>query len=194
MLKKIFQDLSSRSKPGFFSGIGITMGCGALLYAIRRPIRADTVNQTADVASEALSDHRLRQQAVMLSNEVVNKLLRNDEVAMLVRDVLIHVVQQNETRNALMMLIHNVFEDPYFQETVKKFVIRTLNDPWIIEKVNDLASNTGHSLIQNPKLRSEVTGLLKNSAMSALDSEAVQDSGVLYGRTVFRRIISIWRS
>ena len=193
MLKRIFHEITSRGKPGFFTGMGVTVGCGLILYAIRTPIRADTVNQTADVASEALSDHRLRQQAVVLSNEVVNKLLRNDEVTILVRDVLVRVLQQSETRNALMMLIHNVCDDKYFQETAKKFVIRTLNDPWIIEKINDISSTTAHNLTKNTSLQKEIADILKTSAIKALESERVQESGVSYGRTVFRRVFSIWK-
>ncbi|KNH08983.1 hypothetical protein XU18_0661 [Perkinsela sp. CCAP 1560/4] len=193
MFNKAVYDFVPRGKSGFFTGLAVAFGCGATLYAIRSPIRTDTVHQTADVASQALSDHRLRQQAIVLSNEVVNKLLKNDDVVILLRDLIIRVLQQTETKNALMMLVHNVGEDPYFQETIKKLIIRTINDPWIIEKVGELSSNTARGLLQNTDLQKQLVETLKNSAIAAMESEKVQEAAALNSRAIAKRFLTVWR-
>jgi len=184
MFKRLSDRVLSSWRGGIFTGIGAVMGCGGVVYLLRHPLRSDTVHQTADVASEALSDIRLRQQAIVLSKEVVNNILRNDESLNLLKDLLLRLLQQEETRNGLMMLLHGVFEDPYFQETTKKFVVRILSDAWIMERLTQMTHELGGDLLANETTKSQMVEFLQSTAGTAIESQEVKEKAMSTGREI----------
>ena len=184
MLRAIGERIINHWRGGVFTGVGVITGCGCLIFLLRTQLRSDTVHQTVDVASEALGDLRLRQQAIVLSKEVVHNILRHEESLELLKDLLYHLLQQQETKNNLMMLLRNVLDDPYFQETTKKFVVRILGDAWIMERLTAITQNQARDLTQNENTRAHMTEFLKLTLSSALESQELREKATSAGREI----------
>ena len=168
-VKRFLGSVVASWRVGVVTGVGLITGVGGVVYIMQAPLRSDTVNQTADVASEALADVRLRQQAIVLSKEVVHNILKNEESLLLVQDLLSRLLQKPETRNSLMMLLRGVFDDPYMQESTKKFVINILSDKWIMERLHQITLDLGKDLLENEGSRAHMVEFLKNTALTTLE-------------------------
>jgi len=192
-MKKFLGSIVNNWRVGVVTGIGLMTGVGGVVYVMQTPLRSDTINQTADVASEALGDIRLRQQAIVLSKEVVSNILKNEESLQLVQDLLSRLLQKPETRNSVMMLLRGVFDDPYMQESTKKFVVGILTDQWIQERLIQITRDLAKDLLKDEATRGHMVEFLKATALTTLEVPEVKERAIAKGKSVVWNVFTPWR-
>jgi hypothetical protein len=162
------RSLFSSWQRGLVTSIGALTGIGAMIFFMWTPFREDSVRQTAAVASEALGDYKVREQAVQLSKEVVENVLRDAKSVDLVVHVVVKLLEQEDTKRAVTGFIQGIFEDRYTHEVTKKFVLSIVTDPWIRGKLDEIAKDLVLDLLRNPSVKEALTNYLLASASDAL--------------------------
>ncbi|EPY27673.1 hypothetical protein STCU_05633 [Strigomonas culicis] len=145
------------------------MGMGFLFFLFYNPVKEDTVHHTAVVASEALNDLRLRNQAVQLSKDVVDNVLKDPKSLTLVCELVVQLLAKDDTKIAVSSLLQSLFEDHYTQEVTKKFVLTIVRDPWIQDQLHIIFKDQVTLLLQNEEIQQALTNLLISSASDGLE-------------------------
>ncbi|EKF33651.1 hypothetical protein MOQ_002475 [Trypanosoma cruzi marinkellei] len=179
-------------QQGVVASIGAVMGIGAIGFFLYAPVKEDTVHHTAVVASEALGDLRLREQAIQLSKEVVENVLTDPKSLDLVVRLVVQVLRQDDTRIAVSSFLRSLFEDHYTQEVTKKFVLMTILDPWIQEQLRSIAKDLAKDLLNDPEVKRALVNLLTDSANTSLRDEELRYGAARAMRSVAKRTINPW--
>lgn len=140
-------------------------GIGFLLW---KPLKEDSVNQTAAMASEALGDFKVKGQAVILSKEIVHSVLQDPKSVELVVQVVASLLQKEDTRNAVTSFLRSVFEDRYTQAITRKFVVDIVSDKFVKDHLDELAFDLVMRLLEDPAIREKLTALLLDATSDAL--------------------------
>lgn len=157
-------------QQGVVASIGAVMGIGFLLFFLYTPVKEDTVHHTAVVASEALGDLRLKNQAIQLSKDVVLEVLRDPKSLDAVVEVVVQLLAREETKIAISSLLQSLFEDHYTQEVTKKFVLMVVQDPWIQEQLQAITKEQVHRLLTDPDVKVALSNYLVDSATESLQA------------------------
>ncbi|KEG15436.1 hypothetical protein DQ04_00071040 [Trypanosoma grayi] len=179
-------------QQGVVASIGAVMGIGAIGFFFYAPVKDDTVHHTAVVASEALGDVRLREQAIQLSKEVVESVLKDPKSLDLVVALVVQLLRQDDTKIAVSSFLRSLFEDHYTQEVTKKFVLMTILDPWIQEQLRGIAKDLASGLLQDPEVKKALVDFLTDSAAESLRSENLICDTARTVRSVATHIINPW--
>ncbi|KAH9577459.1 hypothetical protein LSM04_006288 [Trypanosoma melophagium] len=179
-------------QQGVVASIGAVMGIGAICFFFYAPVKEDTVHHTAVVASEALGDVRLREQAIQLSKAVVESVLNDRKTLELVVRLVVQLLRQDDTMIAVSSFLRSLFEDHYTQEVSKKFVLMTVLDPWIQEQLRGIAKDLAKGLLRDPEIKKELVNLLTDSAATSLQDEELRYDAARAVRLVAKRVINPW--
>lgn len=166
--KAVLVRLFTSWQQGVVASIGAVMGIGFLVYFLYAPVKEDTVHHTAVVASEALSDMRLKTQAIQLSKDVVEEVLNDPKSLRLVVNLVVQLLAQDDTRIAVSSLLQSLFEDHYTQEVTKKFVLMIVRDPWIQDQIQVIVKEQVLRLLQDSEIKQALSQFLLNSATESL--------------------------
>lgn len=184
--------LFSSWQKGVVTAVGATMGVGALIFVLWSPVKADTVNQTADIASQALEDQRLKQTAVQLTKEIVEEILTDKRSVKLLADVLTELLKEDTSKEAVTSFIKTIFEDHYTQEISKKFVLKIVGDPWVLDQLHHIFYGLIVDLLKDPNTKDVLQGVLVGAAVESLkDKELLSQTGRAVRSVVFQ---TIWNS
>ena len=177
---------------GMFTALGVATGVAMLVFLLAAPMKADTVQQTAQIASQALEDDRLKETATKLSKEVVEQILTDPRSVVLLAEVIQTLLKQDATKIAVTSFIRDIFEDRYTQEVTKKFVLKVVSDPWVMDQLHHILFSLVDDLLKDPETKEALREVLVVSSIEALRDEALQAQG---GRAV-RSIVwqTIWNS
>ncbi|ESL09926.1 hypothetical protein TRSC58_02347 [Trypanosoma rangeli SC58] len=179
-------------QQGVVASMGAVMGIGAVSFFFYAPVKDDTVHHTAVVASEALGDARLREQAIQLSKEVVENVLKDSKTLDLVVRLVVQVLRQDDTMTAVSSFLRALFEDHYTQEVTKKFVLMTILDPWIQEQLRGIAKDLAKGLLKDPEVKKALVDFLTDSAVVSLRDEELRWDAARAVRSVVKRILTPW--
>lgn len=179
-------------QQGVVASIGAVMGIGALSYFFYAPVKEDTVHHTAVVASEALGDLRLREQAIELSKVVVESVLKDQKSLDLVARLVVQLLRHEDTIIAVSSFLRSLFEDHYTQEMTKKFVLMTVLDPWIQEQLRHIAKELAKDLLKDPDVKKALVDFLRDSAVTALQNDEVHNDAACALKSVARRVLNPW--
>ncbi|RNF27216.1 uncharacterized protein Tco025E_00523 [Trypanosoma conorhini] len=179
-------------QQGVVASMGAVMGIGAVSFFFYAPVKDDTVHHTAVVASEALGDARLREQAIQLSKEVVENVLKDAKTLDLVVRLVVQVLRQDDTMIAVSSFLRALFEDHYTQEVTKKFVLMTVLDPWIQEQLRGIAKDLAKGLLKDPEVKKALVEFLTDSAVVSLRDEELRYDAARAVRSVAKRIVMPW--
>ena len=184
--------LFSSWQKGVVTAVGALMGVGALIYILWSPVKADTVNQTADIASQALEDQRLKQTAVQLTKDIVEEILTDKRSVKLLADVLTDLLKEDSSREAVTSFIKNIFEDHYTQEISKKFVLKIVGDPWVLDQLHHIFYGLIVDLLKDPSTKDVLQEVLVAAAVDSLkDKELLSQTGRAVRAIVLQ---TIWNS
>lgn len=148
-----------------FGGCCAVAGIGFLLW---KPFKQDSVHQTAAVASEALGDVMVRDQAVTLSKEVVESVLKDPKSVELLVKVVTSLLQKKDTQKAVTSFIQSIFADEYTLAISRKFVVDIIDSSFVREQLELIAFDLTAELLKNPKIRVMLAELLLESTSDAL--------------------------
>ncbi|ORC93812.1 uncharacterized protein TM35_000016890 [Trypanosoma theileri] len=179
-------------QQGVVASIGAVMGIGAICFFFYAPVKEDTVHHTAVVASEALGDVRLREQAIQLSKAVVESVLNDQKTLELVVRLVVQLLRQDDTMIAVSSFLRALFEDHYTQEVSKKFVLMTVLDPWIQEQLRGIAKDLAKGLLCDPEIKEALVNLLTVSAATSLQDEELRCDAARAVRLVAKLVINPW--
>lgn len=160
--------LFSSWQKGIVTSVGACCGIGVVAFLLWQPFKEDSVHQTAVVASEALGDVKVREQAVMLSKEVVANVLRDPKSLELVVHVVAQLLQQEDTRTAVTSFIKGVFEDHYTKEVTRKFVVDIVDSRFVRDHLDLVAYDLVMNLLHDPKLKVALSKFLLEATGDAL--------------------------
>ena len=166
------QRLFSSWQNGVVTSLGACCGVGSLLFFLWKPFREDSVHQTAVVASEALADFKIKVQAVALSKEVVEQVLRDPKSVELLVLVVGRLLQQPDTKKAVTSFLSSIFEDHYTKEVTKKFVIEILDSKEVRDHLDVVLYDLVIMLLKNPKVKDALVFYLLESASEALRDQS----------------------
>ncbi|CCW59860.1 unnamed protein product [Phytomonas sp. EM1] len=152
------------------------MGIGFVAFLLYAPVKEDTVHHTAVVASEALGDLRLKGRAVELSKEVVDNVLNDPKTLQLVVGIAVKLLAQEDTKIAISSLLRSLFEDHYTQEITKKFVLKILRDPWIMEQIHVIAKDHTLKIIETKEVKTALTKLFTECIERMVENSELQHS------------------
>ncbi|KPA82528.1 putative mitochondrial hypothetical protein [Leptomonas pyrrhocoris] len=161
-------------QQGVVASIGAVMGIGFLLYFLYTPVKEDTVHHTAVVASEALADARLKGQAVQLSKDVVLEVLRDHKSLDAAVNLVAKLLQREESKIAVSILLQSLFVDHYTLEVTKKFVLQVVQDPWIQENLQGITEEQVRQLLRSPEIQKRLSDFLLGSALESLKKPELQ--------------------
>lgn len=130
------------------------------------------MHQTAVVASEALADVKIKLQAVALSKEVVEQVLRDPKSVELLVVVVRQLLQKEDTRIAVSSFLKSIFEDHYTKEVTKKFVIDILDSKEVRDHLDIVLYDLVVMLLKNPKVKDALVLYLLDSASGALRDQS----------------------
>ncbi|KAG5494134.1 hypothetical protein JKF63_01969 [Porcisia hertigi] len=181
-------------QQGVVASIGAVMGIGFLVYFLYTPVKEDTVHHTAVVASEALADSRLREQAVQLTKDVLLEVLRNPKSLDATVDVVVTLLGREETKIAVSSLLQSLFEDHYTQEVTKKFVLRVVQDPWIQDQLQMITEEQVRKLLNNAAIKTELSKFLLKSAMESLEKPQLHYEAAKAVRHSVASLANFWWS
>ncbi|KAG8349099.1 hypothetical protein TRVL_00051 [Trypanosoma vivax] len=182
--------LFSSWQQGLFSSIGAVMGMSAIGVLLYVSLKEDTVHHTATVASEALGDARLREQATQLSKEVVECVLKDPKSLKLVVQLVVQVLRDDDSMIAVSSFLRTLFEDHYTQEVTKKFVLTTILDPWIQEQLRLIAKELVHDLLRDPSVKKALVVFLSDAAASSLHNERLHGDMAHAMRSIARQVVN----
>ena len=178
---------------GLFASLGACMGIGLLIYVFWTPIKNDVGAQTAIVATDALNDIKLKEQALVVSKEVVRKLLTDDSSAELVAKLVVKLLADDETRIAVSMFLKSIFEDYYTQEISKKFVLHLVADEWVRGQLLEISKGLVHDLLKNPEVKQSLVNFLVDSTETALADRGLRkNTGKAIRSTVWHTLMPWW--
>ncbi|CCW67166.1 unnamed protein product [Phytomonas sp. Hart1] len=161
-------------QQGLVASLGAVMGVGFVIFLLYNPVKEDTVHHTAVVASEALCDIRLRARAMELSKDVVDNVLNDPKTLELVVAIAVKLLAQEDIKIAISSLLQSLFEDHYTQEITKKFVLKILRDPWIMEQIHVIAKEQTLQIIETKEVKDALIKLITESSGKMLDNIEVQ--------------------
>jgi hypothetical protein len=160
--------LFSSWQNGLVTAFGGCCAVAGIAFLIWKPFKQDSVHQTAAVASEALGDVKVRGQAVTLSKEVVESVLKDPKSVELLVEVVTSLLQKKDTQKAVTSFIQSVFADEYTQAISRKFVVDIIDSSYVREQLETIAYDLVVELLKNPKLRVSLSELLLESTSDAL--------------------------
>jgi len=180
-------------QTGVVVGLGVTCGVGALIYLLRNPFHSDTVQLTTNLATETLNDARVREQAVQLTREVLTNILHDTSSVHNLAVLIPRLLQQREVRDSVGSFLNSIFEDIYVQEVTKQFVLKIVKDKWVRDQLHDITVDLTIQLLNNPKVREELTQLLVESSKDALRKSETIDASAQAVRSTVVKAITPWR-
>lgn len=177
---------------GILGGIGMCMGVGTILYVFWKPFRSDATLQSTEVASNVLSDARVKEGAVAITKEVVETVLRDPSSVDLVVGVLVRLLQQEGTRTATIIYLEELFNDPLTQDLVKRLIIDVARDDWTKGALADVTKTLVLDLLKEPVVKKALTDLLLRSATDALRNEELQRTTSQSVRSTVVGVVMPW--
>eukprot|EP00670_Eutreptiella_braarudii_P010334 CAMPEP_0174310134 /NCGR_PEP_ID=MMETSP0810-20121108/2856_1 /TAXON_ID=73025 ORGANISM="Eutreptiella gymnastica-like, Strain CCMP1594" /NCGR_SAMPLE_ID=MMETSP0810 /ASSEMBLY_ACC=CAM_ASM_000659 /LENGTH=379 /DNA_ID=CAMNT_0015417963 /DNA_START=124 /DNA_END=1264 /DNA_ORIENTATION=+ len=118
---------------------------------------------TSDVISESLQSHGVQSQAQLLSKDVVDRILIDPKSTQLVSQLLIRVLQQEQTIDQTKKLIKTVFRDKSVQDTTKVFFLDLLSIQYIQDRTNRIGHGAVQEVLSRQQSREWVTGLFQRT-------------------------------
>lgn len=165
------------------------MGIGVLVYVFWTPLRADTVEQTTIMASEALNDAKVKTQAVVLTKEIVRDVLTDEQSVVLLVEVVRRLLAKEDTHKAVALFLKSIFEDNYVQEITKKFVLEIVTDAWVHDRLLDIFKDLTLDLLKNPSTRDAMTKfLLETSTTTLQDHQLHHTTGKAVRATLWNAV------
>jgi hypothetical protein len=177
---------------GILGGIGLCMGVGTMFYVFWQPFRSDATLQGTEVASNVLSDARVREGAVQITKEVVEAVLKDPSSVELLVGVLTRLLQQPGTRVATIIYLEQVFNDPLTQDLAKRLIIDVARDEWTRDSLSDIARVLVLDLLKEAVVKKALTDLLLRSATDALRDEELQRTTSQSVRRTVAGVVMPW--
>ncbi len=177
---------------GILGGIGLCMGVGTMLYVFWKPFRSDATLHSTDLASNVLSDARVKEGAVAITKEVVENVLRDPASVDLLVGVLSRLLQQEGTRLATVLYLEELFNDPLTQDLVKRLIIDVARDDWTKDSLSDVTRTLLLDVLKQQAVRKALTDLLLRSATDALRNEELQRTTSASVRRTVAGVIMPW--
>jgi hypothetical protein len=182
----------SKWQVGLYTGVGGCMGVGLLVYVFWNPLKSDVGQHAAVVASDALSDVKLREQAIGVSKEVVQSILRDDASLILVAGLIKRLLNEDETKLAASLFLKSIFEDQYTQEISKKFVLHLVSDGWVKSQLIEISKSLVHDLLQDPTVKQALTSFLLDSTENALRDPTLHKVAAQAIRHTVIKSVMLW--
>jgi hypothetical protein len=187
-----WETVFSSWQKGVATGLGAVMCVGGLAFVLWTPFKEDTLENSSHLAQRTLSDAKVKEQALQLSKEVVENILRDNRSVELLVTVITRLLRQEDSKIAVTSFIRGVFEDHYTQEITKKFVLKIVLDPWIQEQLDRIAFDLTVNLLKDPKTKKVVTDLLVQSASEALADAKLQSTSAQAVRSTVYYTVNPW--
>jgi hypothetical protein len=177
---------------GILGGIGLCMGIGSMLWLFWQPFRSDATLKSTDLASDVLSDARVREGAVQVTKEVVENVLRDPSSVDLLVGVLTRLLQQEGTKLATIIFLEELFNDPLTQDLARRLIIDVARDEWTKESLSDVARVLVLNLLKEQIVKKALTDLLLRSATDALRNEELQRTTSQSVRKTVAGVVMPW--
>ena len=168
------------------------MFVGGLAFVLWTPFKDDTLHNSSDLAQRTLGDAKVKEQALVLSKEVVSNILRDDRSVELLVTVITRLLKQEDSKLAVTSFIRSIFEDHYTQEITKKFVLKIILDPWIQEQLDRIAFDLTTNLLKDPKTKQVLVDLLIVAASEALADPKLHSSTAQAVRSTMYHTVNPW--
>lgn len=192
--RRFYNSIFSNWQRGLVTSIGACMGVAAVAVLLWVPFKTDAPSRTADMASEALNDVKLKEQATVLSKQVVENVLQDQESVELLVSVIKRLLAEQESRLAVTLFIQSIFEDRHTQEISKKFVIELVKDPWVRHELQKVAFGLVLDLLDDDRTKDVMAEFLLSSTTEALkDAKLHQETGKAF-RSATYFAINPWAS
>ena len=187
-----WETVFSSWQKGVAASLGASMFVGGLAFVLWTPFKDDTLHNSSDLAQRTLGDAKVKEQALVLSKEVVSNILRDDRSVELLVTVITRLLKQEDSKLAVTSFIRSIFEDHYTQEITKKFVLKIILDPWIQEQLDRIAFDLTTNLLKDPKTKQVLVDLLIVAASEALADPKLHSSTAQAVRSTMYHTVNPW--
>lgn len=136
---------------GLLGGVGLFMGSSVMFYFCWPMMQNNSINKGSIVATNVLSDKAVKDQAVVLTKDIVKDILNDDET---------------------LLLLSNLLKKLLKEDTTKQDLISLLQDVWVSEKLDTIVLNLGLRLLRDEEIKAEAKKFLLDATLNTVAEES----------------------